>query len=301
LLMAGVLAVQSYFDATTTVETEIRALADTLYRAVDWRWAMNNGSLLSLGWSPESGFEPYTWQGYNEAMILYLLAIGSPEADKKLEGSVWNQWCSTYQYATFQGYAMVNFSPLFGHQYSHVWIDFAGIKDAYMRSQPGLDYFENSRRATLANRAYCVANPSGYKGYSATLWGLTACDGPGAGTYAKWGYYARGASSLGIYDDGTLAPTAAGGSFPFTPQESYAALRAMWSYQSGALYTGYGFYDSFNPSESWIDSWWIGIDQGPILLMIENYRTQLIWNLMKKNPYILQGLREAGFTGGWLS
>ena len=143
--------------------------------------------------------------------------------------------------------------------------------------------------------------PSKYVGYGADIWGLTACDGPGAGTYGKWAYHARGASAAGIADDGTIAPTAAGGSFPFTPTESYAALKAMKSYKNGALYTDYGFLDSFNPSEDWIDGWWLGIDQGPILVMLENYRTQLIWKLMKKNAYIVNGLKGAGFTGGWLN
>ena len=301
LLMAGILSAQTYYDRDNAVENEIRRLADELYRAVDWKWAMNEGELMSLGWTPESGFQPYTWQGYNEAMILYILAIGSPETDKKLDGSVWNRWTATYNYSSFQNYEMVNFSPLFGHQYSHMWIDFAGIKDAFMRSKPGLDYFENSRRATLANRSYCIENPSKYVGYGADIWGLTACDGPGAGTYVKWAYHARGASAAGIADDGTIAPTAAGGSFPFTPTESYAALKAMKSYKNGALYTDYGFLDSFNPSEDWIDGWWLGIDQGPILVMLENYRTQLIWKLMKKNAYIVNGLKGAGFTGGWLN
>ena len=299
LLMAGALCSASYFNGTDATETEIRRLADTLYRSVDWQWALNGGSLLSMGWTPENGFLPYTWQGYNEAMILYLLAIGAPDANQSLRGSAWTAWTATYRYASFEGYEMVNFSPLFGHQYSHIWVDFANIKDAYMRARSGLDYFENSRRATLANRAYCISNPSGYPDYGTTLWGLTACDGPNEG--GAWGYYARGASAEGIADDGTLAPTAAGGSMPFTPQESYATLQAMRNYRGGLLYTRYGFRDSFNPSLGWIDPWWIGIDQGPIVLMIENYRSGLLWKIMKGNSYLVAGLREAGFIGGWLN
>ncbi|MCD7970305.1 MAG: hypothetical protein LUF87_08125 [Alistipes sp.] len=299
LLMGGVLAAQTYFDGDGQTETEIRELADRLFLAVDWKWAMNGHDRMTMGWTPESGFLSYLWSGYNEAMILYIMALGTGEQSKRVDASVWDNWTATYRWETFHNFEMVNFSPLFGHQYSHLWIDFNGIKDDYTRSV-GIDYFINSQRAANANRAYCIANPSGYKGYGENFWGLTACDGPGAGEYGKWEYYARGASALSVEDDGTLAPTAAGGSFPFTPTQSYAALVAMQNYKGGALYTKYGFKDSFNPSEDWIDDWWLGIDQGPILIMIENYRTGLIWDLMKKNKYIVDGLRAAGFSGGWL-
>ncbi len=299
LLFAGILSSQTYFDGNNATETEIRSIADELYRAADWKWAMNGGTKMTMGWNPEDGFLPHVWSGYNEAMILYILAFGSPEASKKIDGSIWNNWTATYSWAKFQGYDMVNFSPLFGHQYSHMWIDFKGIKDSYMRGK-SMDYFENSRRATMANRAYCIANPSKFPGYGENIWGLSACDGPGEGTYGQWAYKARGASSRSIVDDGTIAPTAAGGSFCFTPQESYDALIAMKEYKGGALYSQNGFYDSFNPGENWIDPWWLGIDQGPIVIMIENYRTGLIWELMKKNEYIVNGLKAAGFSGGWL-
>lgn len=298
LLLAGVLSSQSYFDGDNETETEIRELADRLYRAVEWKWAMNGGSKMTMGWSPENGFLPHVWSGYNEAMILYILAFGSPDASKKIDGSIWNNWTATYHWDKFHGYDMVNFSPLFGHQYSHIWVDFKGIRDSYMRGK-ALDYFENSRRATMSNRAYCIANPKGFKGYGENIWGLTASDGPG-GYFGKEGYYARGASALWIYDDGTIAPTAAGGSFPFTPEESYNALTAMKKYNGGVLWTQYGFWDAFNPQVDWVAEWWLGIDQGPILIMIENYRTGLVWNLMKKNPYIASGLKAAGFRGGWL-
>lgn len=298
LLLAGVLSSQTYFDGADAAETEIRELADRLYRAADWKWAMNGGPKMTMGWKPESGFLPYVWSGYNEAMILYILAFGSPEAAKKIDGTVWNNWTATYRWDKFHGYDMVNFSPLFGHQYSHMWIDFKGIRDGYMRGR-GLDYFENSRRATMSNRAYCIANPKGFKGYGENIWGLTASDGPGE-EHGLAGYKARGASAISIDDDGTIAPTAAGGSFPFTPEESYRALLAMKEYKGGVLYTQNGFWDAFNPEVGWIASWWLGIDQGPILIMIENYRTGLVWNLMKKNPYVVEGLKAAGFNGGWL-
>lgn len=299
LLMAGILCSQSYFDADNETEAEIRSLADELYRRVDWKWAMNGGANMSMGWNPETGFITSTWAGYNEAMILLIMALGSPETDKKLDSGVWTQWCKTYRWGKFQGYDAVAFSPLFGHQYSHMWIDFRGIRDDYMKTK-GIDYFENSRRSTLAQRNYCIENPSKFPGYGENIWGLTACDGPGEGKYGKWKYQARGVSGNSIVDDGTIAPTAAGGSFPFTPEESYAALKAMRDYKGGILYTKNGFYDSFNPGEEWLSGTWLGIDQGPILIMIENYRSELIWKIMRKNRYIVNGLKEAGFSGGWL-
>ena len=186
----------------------------------------------------------------------------------------------------------------------------------------GLDYFENSRRATLANQAYCVKNPGHFKGYSEKIWGLTACDGP-ADWLAKndpkrrcledWrnfrGYSARGVASDYLEDDGTLAPTAAGGSVPFAPEICLPALEAMWTMYYDSLVGPYGFKDAFNPSftacgqapDGWFDTDYLGIDQGPIVAMIENYRSDLVWRTMRRNPYIVRGLRRAGFTGGWLA
>jgi hypothetical protein len=176
------------------------------------------------------------------------------------------------------------------------------------------DYFENSRRATLANRAYCIANPGNWIGYRKNCWGLTACDGPAnkkmlvdGGVRQFYDYRARGACSIQIVDDGTLSPTAAGGSFPFTPTEAEACLKFLWTTYYVNLVGEYGFKDAFNLTykdeqhpHGWFDIDYLGIDQGPILLQIQNHETELFWNLMKKNPYIIAGLKKAGFTGGWL-
>jgi hypothetical protein len=218
---------------------------------------------------------------------------------------------------------MVNFPPLFGHQYSHVWIDFRDVRDAYMRER-GLDYFENSRRATLSQRAYAIANPGGWRDYGESVWGLTASDGPKDTVLTRDGkpwhvrtYWARGAAKDDIRDDGTLAPTAAGGSIPFAPDVTIAALRAMRVRYGDALFGRYGFADAFNPSlrdatlhlrhgfvvpgPGWFDDNQLGIDQGPIIAMIENHRTDLVWRIMKRSPYVVRGLCRAGFTGGWLA
>lgn len=312
LLMAGILTCQSYFDRDTSIEKEIRALADSLYLRVEWDWAVNGQEHMSMGWHPETGFIPAKWTGYNEAMILIIMAMGSPS--HPIHDSAWISWCNTYEWADFYGYEHVNFTPLFGHQYSHIFIDFKGIQDEYMRDK-GIDYFENSIRGTLSNRAYCIDNPSGFTGYSSDVWGLTACDGPafkqqaiGQNTIQFWTYRARGASSCSIVDDGTIAPTAAGGSIPFAPDYCIETMMAMKQKFGDSLYHDFGFRDAFNLTfqdennyePGWFDNDYIGIDQGPILLQMENYQTGLVWNIMKKNKYIVAGLKKAGFTGGWL-
>jgi hypothetical protein len=325
LLMAGVLSSMSYFDGENETEKSIRATADSLFRRVEWDWMMNDSATMSMGWHPEDvavpldqtgtdhqhGFLAAQWKGYNEGMALLIMAMGSPT--HPISGDAWKKWCSTYTWTNFEGQENVQFDPLFGHQYSHVWIDFRGIQDEFMKSK-GIDYFENSKRATLSNRAYCIRNPMGATGYGENCWGLTACDGP-AGTamttnvknWKFFDYRARGACSIQIVDDGTIAPTAAGGSYAFTPDLSEAALNYMWTTYFPDLIGEYGFKDAFNLTyvndktpQGWFDVDYLGIDQGPILLMMENQRTGLIWNVMKKNPYIVAGLKRAGFDGGWL-
>ncbi|MCK9270110.1 MAG: Tat pathway signal protein [Bacteroidales bacterium] len=312
LLMAGILSCYEYFDGADSTEAEIRQLADSLYRRVEWDWFLNDNQLLSMGWHPETKkFLDAQWNGYNEAMILNILALGSPT--HSIPAVVWENWTATYLWADYQGFAHVNFGPLFGHQYSHMYIDFRGIHDAYMQAR-GIDYFENSRRATLANRAYCIQNPTGFAGYGKDIWGLTACDGPGhkrqrigGNTIEFMGYRARGAAADYLVDDGTITPTAAGGSIPFAPAVCLSALSEMYQRYGKRLYDRYGFKDAFNLTfvddknpDGWFDEDYIGIDQGAILIMLENHRTELIWELMKRNKYIREGLQKAGFSGGWL-
>ena len=319
LLMAGILSVMSYFDGNNETEKAIRDTADRLFRRVEWDWMMNDKETMSMGYHPEAasgdsrdkGFIPAQWKGYNEAMVLIIMAMGSPT--HPIDSNAWDTWCSTYPWDTFYGQENVQFDPLFGHQYSHVWIDFRGIQDDYMRAKD-IDYFENSRRATLSNRSYCMSNPLGAKGYGEWCWGLTACDGPASKKMnvdgKEWTFYdyrARGAASVQIVDDGTIAPTAAGGSYPFTPEISDSTLSYMWNTYYTDLVGEYGFKDAFNLTyvdeknpKGWFDIDYLGIDQGPILLMIANQQSGIIWNVMKKNPYILEGLKKAGFKGGWL-
>ena len=320
LLLAGVLFAQSYFDGPGLIERAIRDTAQLLYQRADWRWAQPRPPAVSHGWTPEGGFLPYDWRGYNEAMILYVLALGSPTFP--VDPSAWGEWVSTYQWGSFYGQEHVGFGPLFGHQYSHVWIDFRGIRDVKIEGY-GIDYFENSRRATYAQRAYAVANPMSWTGYGDQVWGLTASDGPANVTLTLDGqtrqfhtYWARGASFAETTDDGTIAPAAAGGSVAFTPEIAIPALIAMRQAYGPHLFSTYGFLDAFNPTFTaavpvergtvdpalgWFDSDYLGIDQGPMLAMVENYRTGLVWRYMRRNPAIVRGLARAGFTGGWLA
>lgn len=311
LLLAGALFCQSYFDRKNHTETEIRALADSLYRRVDWQWAMGKTNGIVMGWKPEDGFHNWTWHGYNEAMIVYVLALGSPT--HPVPPFVWDAWTATYLWKDHYGQTLLNFMPLFGHQFSHAWIDFRGIKDAYMREK-GIDYFENSRRATYVHRTYATKNPHRWIDYSDSVWGLTACDGPKDTSFVVKGimrnfrsYSARGTGAEEEVDDGTIAPTAAAGCVPFAPEIVIPALKAMRNKYGSKLWTTYGFVDAFNstyitPStpDGWFDHDYLGIDQGPIVLMIENHRNRFVWKVMKKNKYIVEGLKKAGFSGGWL-
>jgi len=319
LLLAGALFVGQYFDRPTPRERQVGALAESLYRRVDWRWMSVRPPSICLGWEPEHGHLPYDAGGYDESAIMHLLAIGSPT--HPLGAATWAHRVRDYRWASFHGPPQVNFSPLFGHQYSHAWIDFRGIADAWMRAK-GIDYFENSRRATLSQRAYAIANPGGFAGYGPEVWGLTASDGPLDGAVTIAGrrrefrtYAARGASALEVVDDGTLAPAAAAGSVPFAPEVVLPALLRMNERYGANLFSTYGFLDAFNPTldvparasqgrivsgVGWFDTDWLGIDEGPILVMIENWRSGLVWSRMRRCPHLVRGLEVAGFRGGWL-
>lgn len=321
LLMAGVLFAQGYFDRESGDEPEIRALADSLYRRVEWRWFAADGGGIKMAWGPEGRrrFSKWRWTGLDEAIVLHVLALGSPT--HPVGPSTWRAYTRTYRWDTFQGRSFFQFAPLFGHQYSQCWLDFRGIADDSTRRR-GLDYFENSRRATLAQRDYAIENPFGFRDYGPDVWGMTACDGPGDTTLVHRGqpwelswYRARGAAAGDVRDDGTLAPTAAAASLPFAPEVVVPALRAMRDRYGEHLYTRFGFVDAFNPTLEqplvrgagkvvpglgWFDTDYLGIDQGPIVIMIENHRSGLVWDVMRRNPYVVRGLCRAGFRGGWL-
>lgn len=324
ILLMGVLFAGAYFDRGDAAEAEIRKLANDLYARADWTFFQSDGrDSISMGWHPERGLIPANWNGYNEGMFVHVLAFGAPVHAPA--NDTWQAWISNYA-AAWRGQGDTRhlaFGPMFGHQYSHAWIDFRGIRDAPMR-EAGFDYFENSRRATFAQRAYAMANPLQWNGWSKDVWGLTACDGPGnfqldfkGRKQAFYGYAARG--PLGQpdeRDDGTIAPTAALGSLPFAPEIVIPAAVAMHREHGARIWQKYGFLDSFNPSfrftdqrletgtvdaaHGWVARDYLGIDQGPILVMAANYRNDFVWKRMRTVPAIRKGLQRAGFTGGWL-
>lgn len=322
LLLSGMLFCQSYFDGTDAEEVEIRRLVEDIYARVDWGWAQPRGPAISYGWTPEASFLRHDWHGYNEAMLVYILALGSPT--HAVDPVAWEAWERDYPrfFGTMYGQTYLTFTPLFGHQYSHVWVDFRGILDAPMR-KAGFDYFENSRRATYAQRAYAVANPMGWAGYGENVWGLTASDGAAdveldfKGQKRQFRTYSpRGVGLEYTLDDGTIAPTAAAASIAFAPEIVVPAVEEMYKRYGEHIFGKYGFFDAFNPSFNydiplhhgryiagfgWVDTDYLGIDQGPILAMIENYRTGLVWRVTRTNPHIRSGLVRAGFTGGWLN
>jgi hypothetical protein len=286
LLLAGILYAKQYFNSAGTDEASIRSMADTLFNRVDWTFMSQGTNAVAMGWQPTSGFTGYgNWVGYNEGMILYCLGLGT--ATNPLPASAWGRWTSGYTYGTYYGQTFIPFAPLFGHEYSHCWIDFRHIADSYMNSHNST-YFENSRRAALAQVQYAVLNPGGFAGYSSTIWGLTASDGP-------TGYAVHGIPPDGA-DDGTIAPTAAGGAMPFTPEYSVPTLRAFYSRSRPRIWTAYGFRDAFNTGAGWYDTDELGIDQGPMVIMIENYRTQRVWQLFMRNAEVQRGLQRAGFV-----
>jgi hypothetical protein len=321
LFLAGVLFVAGYFNADHPIEAQIRKVADDLYGRVNWPWSIEHVPDIRMSWSPEQLFNIHDWRGYNEGMIVYVLALGSPT--HPAAPGTWVSFTSNYyrHWGTLEGQTHLTFGPMFGHQYSAIWIDYRGIKDEFMWPQ-GIDYFENSRRATLAQRAYAIRNPMDWRGYGPNIWGLTACDGPGDFKLPYMGqmrqfrsYSARGVSRVETFDDGTIAPTAAIASLPFAPEIVVPAAYEMYKKYGSHIYEKYGFVDAFNPSFDydvplkrgkrirglgWVDSDHLGIDQGPIIAMIENHRSELIWTVMRKNPYIRAGLQRAGFEGGWL-
>jgi hypothetical protein len=308
-LFAGVLTCATYFDADTEDEAEIRRLADELYGRADWNWARDGGPTLTHGWKPETGFIPHRYTGYDEGLLLYLLGLGSPT--HPLPPESYTAYCGSYQWKEIYGRELLYSGPLFTHQLSHLWVDFRGIRDHFMR-ECGSDYFENSRQATFVQQEYAVRNPLQFAGYGEHCWGFTACDGPGWVKRTVNGierqffdYIARGAP-FGP-DDGTVAPWVVVASLPFAPEIVIPTLRHFGRLNLG-LTAPYGVKPSFNQTFTVDDSqtgWWVtpyhfGIDQGPVVLMIENYRSGLIWDIMRRCPALLAGLRRAGFAGGWL-
>ena len=306
LLLAGVLAAATYFTGTDAGERELRELADLLYRRVDWRWSQDGAGTIRQGWKPECGYLHYGWEGYSEAIVLYALALGSPT--HPISADCYPAWTATYQWENLYDQDFLYAGPLFVHQFSQAWIDLRGIRDRFMREKRS-DYFENSRRAVLVQRQYARLNPGEFVGYDENGWGLSACDGPGDGQAQGqqqrrlFGYAARGVP-YGP-DDGTLSPPSVLASLPFAPDQALAALRTMLRryprlLSQDRLTTGFNATLSDADGQPWISPGHYGLDQGIVFMMIENHRSEGIWQLLRSCGYLADGLRLAGFSGGWL-
>lgn len=276
LLLAGALFAAEYYQ-----DPEIKNLAQQIYERVDWQWMMQDGKTLRMAWNPDTGFMRYRWDSYCESMIMYLLAIGSPT--HPIPASSWKE--IKRPIGSYKNHKLIYMPPLFTHQYSHIWVDFKDKNDGIA------DYFKNSVEATLANRQFAIDNADKYKTYGPDSWGLTASDGPG-------GYKAYGASPGWAVHDGTVAPTACGSSIVFTPKKSISCLRHFYEKHYDKLWGSYGFADAFNLDKNWFSKDVYGIDQGPLILMIENYRSGLIWKTMKGNSALNKALKAVGFKPG---
>lgn len=303
LLMMGIIFARNYYNLDNEDEKQIRELSAMLLGRMDWSFFLmpptgKHPNCISMAWSPEGGLLNHGWSGYNEGLFLYVLAAGTGMKD--VEKS-YDSWLSTYEWQTpYKGLSHVAFPPLFGHQFSQAFIDYRGLADKYMKEK-GIDYFENSRLATYVQREYAIENPKGWVGYDSLCWGITASDGPGSsfnfGDKKFEGYAGRGTSGKDhtIAEDGTLAPYGPMSSLPFAPEIVLPTMKSINAKYGKELWGKYGYYDSFNPTINWVNNDFIGIDQGPMLIMIENFRTGLVWDYVMKDPIIQTGLTKLGY------
>ena len=275
ILFCGVLTCREYFGR----DYEIEPLAFDIFNRADWSWLAEDTPLLTMGWMPEIGFLPYRWDDYSELMMLYLLGMGA--YTRPLPAQTWTSWKRlTFEYRGLR--YIGSFAPLFVHQYSQAWFDFRGKRDQYA------DYFLNSKIATEAHRIFCLALAPQFPDYSKNLWGITASDSE-SGNYEVWG----GPPTMGPID-GTVVPSAAGGSLAFLPGPTIEVLRNIKTNYGKGAWSKYGFVDAFNPLRNWYDQDVIGIDTGITMLMAENLRTGFVWKTFMKNPEAKRGMGRAG-------
>jgi hypothetical protein len=273
ILLCGVLTCGQYFE-----DKDIRELAESIFNRVDWTWLSEDTSLISHGWTPEVGFISSRWDLYSEMMMIYLLGMGS--ATFPLPKESWTAWKRTV--FEYDGLRYIgSFAPLFVHQYSQAWFDFRNKRDKYA------DYFQNSVIATDAHRRFCLDLNVQFSDYSNALWGITASDS--AQGYVAWG----GPPAMGPID-GTIVPSATGGSLPFQPSSTLRVLRTIHDHYPKA-WCRYGFVEAFNPLTDWYDTDVIGIDTGITMLMAENLRTGFVWETFMKSPDAQRGMDLAEF------
>lgn len=301
ILLAGALTAASYFVNDSDAENEIRNLADELYLRADWQWALDNGLTMSRGWKPETGFLKTKYEGYDEALLLYILGMGSPSSP--LSFNNFTQWTSTYQWVESYGFGYLHAGPLLVHQLPQIWIDFRDIRDRFMKSRDS-DYFINSETAARIQQKYAIENTGKFIGYGKNFWGISISDGPCDPSYL--GYARRGVISGP--DDGTISPWTAVASLPFAPDVVLPMIDSLMQLPEMNLFNSYGFKSGYNPTfvlkphkQGWKSSWHYAVSQGPSMPLIENHRSGLIWEMIRSNKYFSDGLRRAGFIGGWLN
>lgn len=286
-LVQGLIAAREYFDRDHPDENNLRELVDELWYGVDWTWYTRGQNTLYWHWSPNHGFGMnMTIRGWHEAMIVYVLAAASPT--HPIQPVVYHQgWAQGGNMRNGRFFYDLRLplgpdfgGPLFFAHYSFLGLDPRGLHDQYA------DYWEQNRNHSLINHRYAVANPNDFCHYSDSLWGITASDDP------EVGYQARAPFDR---DNGTITPTAALSSMPYTPEESIRALRTFYYYLYNDLWSTYGFKDAFNFEFNWFADSYLAIDQGPIVVMIENYRSALLWNTFMKNEDVHTGLDRLGF------
>jgi hypothetical protein len=274
IFLCGVLTCRQHFQ-----DEEIQELAHQVFNHVDWQWLSEDTRILPHGWTPESGFLQYRWEEYSEMMMIYLLGMGSYA--HPLAPEAWHAWKRvTFEYDCIR--YIGSFAPLFIHQYSQAWFDFRGKRDRYA------DYFQNSVIASDVHRRFCLDLARQFPNYSDDLWGITASDSPKG--YAVWG----GPPATGPID-GSVVPSAAGGSLPFLPQPTLRVLRTMKERYGNQAWSRYGFVNAFNPLTRWYDTDVVGIDTGITMIMAENARTGFVWKTFMKNPEARRGMQLAGF------
>lgn len=290
-LFQGLLCARQYFTGNAWYERELRNRINWLWSGIEWNWFTKEGQdVLYWHWSPNNGWAMnFPVRGFNECLIMYILAASGEEYP--VPASVYHRgWAESNFFKngkTFYNYRLpLGFDyggPLFFSQYSFLGLDPRGLKDRYA------DYWEQNKNHTLINHAYCVDNPKAFKGYGENCWGLTASD-----TYD--GYNAFSPTN----DFGTITPTAALSAFPYTPEFSMKALRHFYYKLGGKIWGEYGFVDAFNETKNWYAKSYLAIDEGPIVAMIENYRSGLIWKLFMSCPEIQKGLKKLDFESPWL-
>jgi len=283
-LFQGLLTARQYYTAANAVESDIRNKILWMWEGIEWNWFTQQQNALYWHWSPNNGWSMnHQIKGWNECFITYVLAASSPKfpIDKKVYEEGWANSNTFFNGKKFEGITLpLGFDfggPLFFSQYSFTGLDPRGLKDRYA------DYFEQNKNHTLINHAYCVKNPKNFKGYGENSWGLTASD--------SWQGYAAHSPAE---DLSVISPTAALSAFPYTPEYSMKALKHFYFDLGDKIWSEYGFVDAFSEEHNWYAKSHLAIDQGPIICMIENYRSGLLWKLFMSSPDVKNGLNKLG-------